>query len=239
MQSHLQQCPLCRAELERVSTELAMVAMSVDQHQLPEGARQRFIKKITDGPANATAPVIAILGGRRIHPVAAWIPWTIAACLALTAVLLGIRIGALNREVKNQTRLIAELASTQSRAQRVLDVLTSPNAQHIVLSVSKTAPAPTARAAYLESRGELVFQASNMSPLPQGKTYELWIIPANGAAPIPAGLFAPDPSGSASVVLPPLPVGVAAKAFGVTVEQAEGSTTPTLPIILSGATPSS
>jgi anti-sigma-K factor RskA len=78
-----------------------------------------------------------------------------------------------------------------------------------------------------------------MGQLTQEWTYELWVIPANGNAPIPAGLFRPDATGSASVVLPELPSGVQAKAFGVTVERAEGSQKPTLPIILSGSAPSS
>jgi hypothetical protein len=39
------------------------------------------------------------------------------------------------------------------------------------------------------------------------------------------------------VLLPPLPKGVPAKAFGVTIEKAEGSATPTSPIILVGAVP--
>jgi anti-sigma-K factor RskA len=42
--------------------------------------------------------------------------------------------------------------------------------------------------------------------------------------------------GTATVVLPPLVPGIAAKAFGVTVEKAGGSDSPTSPIILSGAT---
>jgi anti-sigma-K factor RskA len=66
------------------------------------------------------------------------------------------------------------------------------------------------------------------------KTYELWLIPANGQAPIPAGLFQPDANGTASVVFPSLPVGIDAKAFGVTVEDAQGAATPTLPIVMSG-----
>jgi anti-sigma-K factor RskA len=48
-------------------------------------------------------------------------------------------------------------------------------------------------------------------------------------------LFRPDSTGSASLILPPLPAGVPAKAFGVTVERAEGSDTPTTPILLVGA----
>ena len=81
----------------------------------------------------------------------------------------------------------------------------------------------------------MVFVGNNLKPIPAGKTYELWVIPADGKAPIPAGLFRPDDHGSASVVLPKLPEGVPAKAFGVTIENAEGAATPTMPIVLSGA----
>ena len=98
---------------------------------------------------------------------------------------------------------------------------------------------PTARAVYLASRGGLILEASNMGPLPADKTYELWVIPSNGAPSIPAGTFRPDASGNASLVLPDLPVGVQAKAFGVTIERAEGSPTPTLPIIMAGVAPTS
>jgi anti-sigma-K factor RskA len=73
--------------------------------------------------------------------------------------------------------------------------------------------------------------------VPPGKTYELWVIPADGSAPIPAGLFRPDSAGDGSVVLPPIPQGVSAKAFGVTLEDAAGSKTPTAPILLAGAVP--
>jgi anti-sigma-K factor RskA len=109
----------------------------------------------------------------------------------------------------------------------------------VVLTAGKAAPAPRARAVYLAARGALIFQASNLGPLPEHKAYELWVIPANGKAPIPAGLFWPDAAGSANLVLPKLPVGVPAKAFGVTIENAEGSPWPTTPIILAGVAPTS
>ena len=81
----------------------------------------------------------------------------------------------------------------------------------------------------------MIFQADHLKPLPLGKTYELWVIPANGAAPVPAGLFQPDVAGNGSVVLPNIPQGVTAKAFGVTMEDAAGAATPTMPILISGA----
>jgi anti-sigma-K factor RskA len=73
-----------------------------------------------------------------------------------------------------------------------------------------------------------------MPALPVQKAYELWLIPTTGA-PIPAGVFKPDAHGSATVVEPPLPAGADAKAFAITVEPEQGSTTPTMPIFMSGA----
>jgi hypothetical protein len=151
------------------------------------------------------------------------------------AFALMMKIGDMHRELQQKSEQLAQQAAASSQAQRVLDVLTAKSAQRVLLTAAKAKPAPSARAVYLASSGSLIFQANNLDPLPAGKTYELWVIPANGKAPIPAGLFQPDAAGSASVILPPLPAGVPAKAFGVTAERAEGSATPTAPILLAGA----
>ncbi len=124
-----------------------------------------------------------------------------------------------------------------ARARRVLQLLTDPAAMQVALRLTpagKTPPKPEGHASYNPSRGELVFVASHLNPLQAGKTYELWILPASGAAPVAAGLFRPDARGNASVVLPNIPANVAAKGFGVTQENAGGSPTPTMPILLMG-----
>jgi anti-sigma-K factor RskA len=240
VRSHLDQCPACRAERDKISADLSVVAMSVEQHPLPEGARQRFIDRLATAPAQkAPIEVIPILSAKPTHRASVWIPWSIAAVLALVAILLGAGNFSLQHELAKDHDQFAQFAADSEHAQKVLDVLTAPDAQHVVLTAGKAAPLPSARAVYLASRGGLVLEASNMGPLPAGKTYELWVIPSNGSAPIPAGLFKPDATGNASLILPDLPVNVQAKAFGVTIEQAQGSPTPTLPIILSGAPPTS
>jgi hypothetical protein len=156
--------------------------------------------------------------------------------MVVFAFALMMKIGDMHRELQQKSEQLAQQGAASSRAQRVLDVLTASSAQRVLLTAAKTKPAPSARAVYLAASGSLIFQANDLYPLPAGKAYELWVIPANGKAPIPAGLFRPDAAGSASVILPPLPAGVPAKAFGVTVERAEGSDTPTAPILLAGAT---
>jgi anti-sigma-K factor RskA len=99
---------------------------------------------------------------------------------------------------------------------------------------AQSPPQPQGKAIYVRDRSSLIFLASNMPVLPPQKAYELWLIPANGA-PIPAGLFKPDARGSATVIEPPLPAGIEAKTFAITVEPEQGSSTPTMPIIMMGA----
>ena len=156
----------------------------------------------------------------------------------LLAFSLEQKLRKLNEELARQHEVIQQQADANARAQQVLDLLTAPAASRVLLTAAKSKPEPAGRAVYLSDTGGLIFQANNLALLAENKTYELWVIPANGQAPIPAGLFRPDASGSASVVLPPLPKGVPLKAFGVTIEKAEGSATPTVPIILAGAVPS-
>ena len=105
----------------------------------------------------------------------------------------------------------------------------------MTLTQPKGKPEPTGRATYVASRGTLVFQGNNLAPLAANKVYELWLLPADGGAPIAAGTFSPDSRGNANLVTPKLAGAVAAKAFAITVENEGGATTPTLPILLLGA----
>jgi hypothetical protein len=45
-------------------------------------------------------------------------------------------------------------------------------------------------------------------------------------------MFKPDARGTAMVMNPPLPAGVEAKAFAITIEPEQGSSTPTMPIVM-------
>src|ERR1700760_4633002 len=57
---HLDRCAECRQALAEVNGGLALVAMSVDQRPIPEGARQRFVERLTANTTQrgtASAPV--------------------------------------------------------------------------------------------------------------------------------------------------------------------------------------
>ncbi len=241
VREHVEECGTCREELARLRGDLALLAISTEPEPLPQGARQRFLDRVaaaapTQAQPARPAPPVSIATGRRPRLRATWIPWAAVAALLVFAITLQIRVGALHQQLRQQTAELDQQKAAGARAQALLDLLTAPAAQHVELTAAPTRRAPSARAVYLPSKGALLMQASNLDPVPAGKTYELWVIPTRGA-PVPAGLFRPDAAGNASVVLPELPRGLQAKAFGVTVEDAGGATAPTLPIVLQG-TPS-
>ena len=168
-----------------------------------------------------------------------WVGWAVAAGLALTAGKLYRDREAMRESMRGamsaQASTIDNLTADLAAARQVVETMTDSSAMRVTLTKGKTAPVPQGRATYVASKGSLIFLASNLEPLKPGKTYELWLIPAEaGGSPIPAGTFRPDEHGNASVIMPPLPKGVEAKAFGVTVEDEGGATAPTPPIILAG-----
>lgn len=238
VRAHVEGCDGCKKEAAEIAGDLALVALSVEQHPVPEGARQRFADRVATDAAKKPSDVTSIDSAKPVRRVYQSIQWSAVAAMLVLAFALMLKNGDLNRELKEKSVQLEQQTAANARAQRVLDLLTAKQAQHVVLTAANAHPAPTGRAIYLAATGELLFQGNNLAAIPAEKTYELWVIPANGQAPIPAGLFRPDAEGNASVVLPTLPSGVPAKAFGVTLERAEGSQTPTAPILLVGAAPS-
>ena len=177
---------------------------------------------------------------RWFAPTMAWAGWSIAAVMAVVA---GMQVD--QRKLVEQDLAVSQSQLTQSAAQiehakQVVNTLRDASAMQVALHVPLNAGAvpkldPEGHATYEPSTGALVFVADHLDPLQPQKTYQLWLLPATaGEAPIPAGVFKPDVNGNATVVMPPLPKGVAARGFGVTVENEGGSKTPTLPVVLSG-----
>lgn len=238
VQQHLNSCGECRSRLADALGDLSLLSLTVPQEPLPAEARERFLNRLRSEPAVKRSETV-IPPPVPQEPVRSrnWfsgLGWAAAAAALLFAAYIGNTAHNLRQQLDAQRSQNDQLSNQVSHAQQILDVLTSRTAKRVTLNEVKTAALPTAHVIYERDKGALIFIANNLHPVKPNKTYELWLIPANGQAPIPAGLFRPDTSGSASVVLPPLPTGVEAKAFGVTIEDAQGATTPTMPIIMSG-----
>jgi anti-sigma-K factor RskA len=106
-----------------------------------------------------------------------------------------------------------------------------PNTIVVPLAQQPGQPAGSARVIYNAQRGLLVYDGQ-LETAPAKKSYQLWLVPANGN-PISAGVFNPS-TGKTSHWLIMLPPGTMAKAFAVTLEPAGGAPQPTGPKVLVG-----
>lgn len=165
----------------------------------------------------------------------AWSGWAVAAGLAVGGFYLYRQREELRQNLRMNSAQMANLSEDAAKARQILDALADKTTQRVTLTRAESAPAPTGRVIYRADSGMLLFLGSNMDQVAPDKAYELWIIPTEAdRSPIPAGTFVPDSRGNASIVMPEVPKGVEAKAFGVTIEDRGGSQVPTLPIVMVG-----
>jgi anti-sigma-K factor RskA len=240
LQRHLADCSACREELNSLNEAAAQIALAVEPAALPAHFREQLMARLDEQRRAEVAPIDGQLrdSDRRFQSRSAWF-WAPAFAILVFA-LAFVAVWKQNRRLDDETRdLSARLASSREaleRAGEFIHALTAPDAQHVSLVAAGAKVQPEAKAVYSPRQHSLVLLADHLDSLPAHKIYELWLLPANGSNPLPAGTFKPDVRGSAALVLSQLGDGVAAKGFAVTVEDEPGSATPTMPIVLSGTT---
>ncbi|MGH9543884.1 MAG: anti-sigma factor [Terriglobales bacterium] len=229
VEKHLEGCSDCRRELERLRGDMGLLALSAAGPAPPQRSRERLLQAVAKEPRRPkTAP------RRSLSLSLSFVPWLVAAGLLLVAGFFWKQSDHLAQSVARLQNESIQQQAQLAQAREVVSTLTSTDALRVTLVAAQTPPQPQGRAIYVRNRSSLIFLASNMPGLPPQKAYELWLIPTNGA-PIPAGVFKPDTRGSATVVEPPLPAGVEAKTFAITIEPEQGSAAPTMPIVMMGA----
>jgi anti-sigma-K factor RskA len=232
LEKHLEECASCRRELEQLRGDTALLALSASGPRPPARAQTRLMDAIAKEPREAQ--VSAASRGSAARWWAVW-GWAAAVAMIVVAAMVWNQNAKLKSSVAELQGLSEQQRSELAQARHVVDTLTAQDVQRVdVMPVGLKQPPPQGKAIYSRQNNGLIFLASNLLPLPAQKTYELWIIPTQGA-PIPAGVFKPDAHGGAMVINPPIPAGVDAKAFAITIEPEQGSTTPTLPIVMLGA----
>jgi hypothetical protein len=232
LQAHLGACGECRRELEALRADTALLALSATGPQPPLRARQRLMRTIAAEPRHGNQPKPQVVLGR-LRPRWFLAPVTVAALLAVISIGLLLNNLKWRRNYETLAAQYQELKTNSALAREVMDMINDPKAVRMTLVSVKTAAQPQVRTVYKPERGHILVLANNLAPIPDDKVYELWLLPASGGTPMPAGTFRIDNKGSAMMMHAMETEGIQARAFAITVEPAGGSKAPTSPIMMS------
>jgi anti-sigma-K factor RskA len=205
------------AELRDIARELreaaGVVALAAPLQTPPASLKQRIMREIamkTEQPASAA--------GQR--PPFGWVPWAIAAGLAVFCGLLAL----------DRVRLERQLADIRAA---------DPLMQTTFFTLAPSAPAPVdakATVAWQPGRQSGVIRISNLPAAQPGKDYQLWAVDAEHKDPISAGIIRVDKNGVAQLRFEPVEKTEHVKAFAISLEREGGVPKKEGPILLVGTT---
>ncbi|MGC2695667.1 MAG: anti-sigma factor [Candidatus Angelobacter sp.] len=241
LEAHLGTCGECRREIEALRADTATLALSAVGPKPPERTRQRLLNAIAAEPRMERRVQKPYVVGRLRSRWLRFAPIAVMLMLAVFSILLWRDLRNTRfllrqtREQMNQVQAELEAQNKElAQAKAVRDLLHAPDAAQMVLVSKKAPPQPQMKMIYSPQKGSVLLMASNTPRLPEDKIYELWLLPADGGAPMPAGWFKPDNSGN-GMIFHTLTPGINAKSFAVTIEPAGGSLRPTMPIVMEPA----
>jgi len=227
-EAHLRSCDECTASVHDFRIVSGALLYSVPVVEVPSALRDRIVTAASRArPARAEATPIHLSAHVERQPrrnVLALTGWLATAATVLVAAGVAMWVVDLQSRLRDsEQRLsdaIARLSDSEQRLQasqqetttvrQTLALLTVSDSIELRLAGQAPARQASARAFLSRSRGVL-FAASNLPPIPAGRTYQVWYL--TRGAPVSAGLIKPDADGGAMAEFTPpsvaVPVGMA------------------------------
>ena len=248
---HLSECASCASAVCSLFPVVGALAYAAPPADPSEALRARVLDRIRSVDAAQTVPFpvpARVSGGanevietgrasrsRDMSPIGRWLPLAAALVVAVGLGADGVRLRERIASLELRVREISaransseqELTSVRQQAaeaQTLVVVLASSDLIRVDLTGQPSAPQARARAFWSRSRG-LIFTASNLPPLPAGRTYQVWIVTAD--APLSAGLLRPGDRGDVHAVFTTPPDVARVAAVAVTIEPDGGVPAPT------------
>jgi anti-sigma factor RsiW len=232
IETHLIQCPRCRAELDGYREVAAAMGNSVEP--LPEGLWTSIAARLPDRGDEEPPPMPSLASGesadasrprRRPRPRGIASIGAVAVATAAVAIVLGIGLVRADNQVNHDSSLLA------NRAHPVIHTISAVQAAlhapgHKVIKLANGAADVASFVVTPDGRGYLV--STSLPSLPATEVYQLWGVVNQQA--ISLGLLGTKPTRSTFTM-----AGDASPSrLSITVEPAGGSITPSSPLVASG-----
>jgi Anti-sigma-K factor rskA len=228
---HLNRCEACTGEVRGFRETATRLGMAAAQ-QPPPGMRDRVMSAVAQTrqvPAGGEDHARHARPAQRLRPPTRLA--TAGAALAVAAVVVLAVLLVNSQHQLNQAQ--HQLSQAQGQLQAITAVQTATDAKVIVKRTSVGGAVTVTSSA---SKRQMVLTTAGLPRLAAGKVYQLWLIGAHHNPTRSEGVLAKAHNGRTGPVL--ISGVLAGDTFGVTVEPAGGTVTPTLPVIVAVALPS-
>ena len=233
IESHVASCPDCAQKLVDAQGRMAILAFAAPRVEPSPGVKERLMRQLhatAEGSGGSGAHVAPEpVGGIFGRWWAILVP--VASALALATILLWLHNVQLDRQLAELRNTVQQQQKQLDEARHMADLLAARDTVVVPLWEQKTPNPVGARVVYNAREGMMMCDGM-LPPAPVDKSYQLWLVPMNGA-PISAGVFNPK-SGQMSHMMMKVPAGLTAKEFAVSLEPAGGMPHPTGPMVLIG-----
>ncbi|HEV7681053.1 MAG TPA: anti-sigma factor [Pyrinomonadaceae bacterium] len=242
LNSHVESCVECRAEMGELENVAALLAYDAAPLEPSAQVRERILVSVRaenqlDRSARDRVSTDNVLPFAT-QPRNVWVPLgsfgAIAATLVFVAMLIAlVTLWQKNRNIQIElARLTAEMNETKTQVDRnraMGELLTSPGGKMAKLAGTNVAPGAQAMLAYDKS-GHAMLMAKGLPSAPDGMAYQLWYIKDNKK--MPGKVFTPDASGAGMLEDQIPDTAREAAVFAITLEPKAGVQVPTGSIYL-------
>ncbi len=239
LEDHLATCAACSAEAAAYAETAAVIALALPQVEPPAHLKHRLLAAARQPFAIPSPPMGSGRSQRRSIP--AWLhAWRVSAAGLVAAVALVLAVGSLlwalnlKAELDAQNGRIATLSERAQNYQRVTSVLQAADTQTRLLSGTNSAPEAFGRVYVDPETGEGMLMVRGLPPLPQGRSYQLWVVGSDGQRQSAGVLTWTDRQGNGYTLIQCPDKLARWQSFGVTQEPAGGSPGPTGSRVLGG-----
>lgn len=202
--------PDLRARVDSLREAAALTAHAAPLRQPPAALEGRILDAIRVAPVRFSGPSSS--------SGSSWLPWALAACLALACVVL----------VADRVHTQKEITALEQRnAFAQLRIAT-------LASKLETAPDAIATVVWDAEKQEGVLKVTNIPANAADRDYQLWIVDPDYPQPVDAGVFHVANDGNQSIPFKPKARVGAADAFAVSLERKGGAPKAEGPMVLVG-----